>query len=55
MLILNREVSNETIVERDECTAKRETPSGPAEYDEEEEKMFWDTISGEMVEKQKIG
>ena len=43
------------MVGRDECTAKRETPSGPAEYDEEEEGMMWDTMSGEMVEKHKIG
>ena len=49
--MLNREVSNETMVGRLECTAKR----GPAEYDEETEEMIWDTVSGEMVEKQKIG
>ena len=54
-LILNKEVSNETMDWRDECTAKSETPSGPAEYDEEEEEMIWDTVSGEMAEKQKIG
>ena len=43
------------MVGRHECTAKRGTPSGPAEYDEETEEMIWDTISVEMVEKQKIG
>ena len=53
--MLNREVSNETMVGRLECTAKRGTPSEPAEYDEETEEMIWDTVSGEMVEKQKIG